>query len=156
MPMKTVRERIIERVMAQLETISRHNGYTHDIGIGRVYRGLSCIEQGHPPAAAVWELAERRERNTYGGTVRTLLLKIEGLVACDSEQTAAAVANSLLGDFEKALMLSDTTLDELNDDIQDVAAEIVYLDPGSGLAAAVIDFEIRYITEWGNPYHSQL
>jgi hypothetical protein len=52
-------------------------------------------------------------------------------------------------------MLSDTTLEELIDDIQDVAAEIVYLDPDSGLAAAVIDFEIRYITEWGNPYHSQ-
>jgi predicted transcriptional regulator len=62
------------------------------------------------------------------------------------------VSNELLGDLEKALIIGDTTLDELIDDIQDIAAEITHLTANRGLAGATIDFEIRYTTEWGDPY----
>jgi len=60
----------------------------------------------------------------------------------------------LLGDITKALMLSDIAAEPLVDDLQDVAAEIMYFDDDelSLFAAVSLDFEIRYVTEWGNPY----
>jgi hypothetical protein len=152
--MKTIRERIIEKIIIQLEYINQSNGYEHEIGVGNIYRSVPIIEQNIVPAATIWELEERRQRNKYGGTVRTLLVRIECVVETNGDRHSAAEANALLGDLEKALMIGDTSLDELVEDIQDVAAEIIHLDLDSQLAAVSIDFEIRYITEWGNPYNS--
>ncbi|MDM8546849.1 hypothetical protein [Candidatus Venteria ishoeyi] len=150
--MKTVREQIISRIISQLETITLSNGYLNEIGGGHVYRCIPIIEQNITPAIAVWELAEKRERNTYGGTIRTLLIKIEAMVDTNGDQHPAESANALLGDIEKSLMLSNTEIDGLIDDIQDVAAELIPLPLEQQLAAASIEFEIQYTTEWGNPY----
>ncbi|EDN65171.1 hypothetical protein BGP_6197 [Beggiatoa sp. PS] len=77
-----------------------------------------------------------------------------------------------MGDIEKALIMGNTTLDELIDDIQDVATEISQLPferaltcvtsddsdkitplpINRKLAGATIDFDIKYTTEWGDPY----
>jgi hypothetical protein len=168
--MKTIREQIIERIIAQLETISTKNGYHNNIGYGHVYRQESIIEKGSTPALSIWELSESRERNSYGGTVRKLTIKVEGILEVNREKHPATVSNELLGDLEKALIIGDTTLDELIDDIQDIAAEVHQLPIGGGLArvdmtteiahlpidrklaGAAIDFEITYTTEWGDPY----
>ena len=150
--MKTIRERIIEGFIAQLETINRANGYSIEIGKGRVFRGVPVIEQCNPPAASVWELEEKRSRNTYGGTVRILKLRVESAVEAHDDQHPLAVSNALLGDLEKAMMLYDSAMDMFVDDIQDVAAEVVHLPVDQQLAAVMLDFELHYTTEWGNPY----
>ncbi len=170
--MKTIREQIIERIINQLETIMTVNGYHNDIGLGHVYRQESVLDQGQTPAISVWELAETRERNKYGGTVRELTIRIEALVQVNGDKHPATVSNELLGDIEKALIMGDMTLDEFIDDIQDIAAEITQLPVGRKLneipsesrseiahlpverklAGAIVDFEIRYTTEWGDPY----
>jgi hypothetical protein len=166
--MKTIREQIIERIIGQLETISTINGYHHDIGPGRVYRQESVIEKGQPPAISVWELSEIRERNQYGGTVRELSIRIEAIVEVNNDKHPATVSNELLGDIEKTLIMGDMSLDEFIDDIQDVAAEITQqplykkekeqsaeitqLPIERRVAGATIDFQIRYTTEWGDPY----
>ncbi|MDM8566021.1 hypothetical protein QUF74_10255 [Candidatus Halobeggiatoa sp. HSG11] len=167
--MKTIREQIIERIITQLETITRENGYDNEIGLGNVYRQESVIEQNIVPALAVWELDEIRKRNQSGGTVRKLLIRVEAIVAVNNEKHPAAVGNQLLGDVEKALIMGDMSLDELIDDIQDIAAtisrlppdymasktDISYLPTNYKLAGATIDFEITYTTEWGDPYTMQ-
>jgi hypothetical protein len=171
--MKTVREQIIERIIAQLETITISNGYHNDIGCGHVYRQIPIMKNNYAPAVSIWELSESRERNRYGGTVRTLNIKIEAVVQTNGYKHPSTVSNELLGDIEKALIIGDTTLDELIDDIQDIAADINYplvdekssdlvLDAATDiislpvmerkLAGATIDFEIKYTTEWGDPY----
>lgn len=150
--MITIREHIIERLMAQLETITTANGYATEIGMGNVYRSVPVLEQQVVPAISVWEQAEMRERNKFGGTVKTLTVRVEGLVETNGDRHPTHVANALLGDLEKALMLSDTSLDPLIDDIQDIAAEIVHFNLDQQLAGAIIEFEIQYTTEWGNPY----
>jgi len=164
--MKTIREQIIELIIEQLETINIINGYHHDIGPGRVSRQESVIEKGQPPAISVWELSEIRERNQYGGTVRELNIRIEAIVEVNGEKHPAMVSNELLGDIEKALIIGDMSLDEFIDDIQDVAAEITQqpfhkkeqlgeiaqLPIERKMAGASIDFQIRYTTEWGDPY----
>jgi hypothetical protein len=173
--MKTIRERILERIIAQLETITTINGYHSDIGKGTIYRQESVAEKGSTPAISVWELSENRERNSYGGTVRTLTIKVEALIQVNGKQHSATVSNELLGDIEKALIMGDTTLDEIIDDIQDIAAEISQfpfeqaltcvtsensaqitpLPIDRKLAGATIDFAIKYTTEWGDPYTQQ-
>lgn len=156
--MKTIREQIIERIIAQLETITIANGYHNNIGAGYVYRQESVIERGQTPAASVWELSESRKRNRYGGTERLLSVKVEAIVQVNENKHPATVSNELLGDIEKALILCDTILDELIDDIQDIAAEIALpsVTPPETtakiMAAASVDFEIKYTTEWGDPY----
>ena len=170
--MKTIREQIIERVIAQLETITVANGYHNNIGAGYVYRQESILEQGHTPAISVWELAETRERNKYGGTIRELTIRVEALVQVNGDKHPAEVSNELLGDIEKALIMGDMSLDEFIDDIQDVAAEIIqvpvnrklteilsesiseitHLPLNWKIAGATINFEIKYTTEWGDPY----
>ncbi|MDM8560736.1 hypothetical protein [Candidatus Parabeggiatoa sp. HSG14] len=162
--MKTIREQIIGRIIVQLETITTKNGYHNNIGSGHVYRQESIIEKNRTPALSVWELSEIRERNSYGGTVRKLTIKVEGILEVNETKHPATVSNELLGDIEKALIIGDTTLDELIDDIQDIAAEVHQLPIGEGhsgvadadlerkLAGAAIDFEISYTTEWGDPY----
>ncbi|MFK5970488.1 MAG: hypothetical protein QM487_10260 [Candidatus Marithrix sp.] len=163
--MKTIREQIVERIIAQLETITKENGYDNDIGLGNVYRQESVIEKNIVPALAVWELDETRKRNQSGGTVRELVVRIEAIVAVSNGKHHAAIGNQLLGDIEKALIMGDMSLDELIDDIQDVAAtisrlpttyipktEISYLLTNYKVAGATIDFEIIYTTEWGDPY----
>ncbi|MCK5877717.1 MAG: hypothetical protein KAG43_08780 [Candidatus Marithrix sp.] len=167
--MKTIREQIVERVIAQLETITKENGYNNEIGVGNVYRQESVIEQNIVPALAVWELAETRERNKSGGTVRKLLIRVEAIIAVENRKHPAAIGNQLLGDVERALIMGDMSLDELIDDIQDIAAtisrsppdyttpkaDISYLSSNYKLAGATIDFEITYTTEWGDPYTMQ-
>lgn len=170
--MKTIREQIIERVIAQLENITTAYGYHNDIGVGRVYRQESVLEKGLAPALSVWELSESRERNSYGGTVRQLTIKVEGVVLVNRNKHQAKASNELLGDIEKALIMGDTSLDELIEDIQDIAAEIIQLPHRPSLpylaldtnadiahlpierklAGAAIDFDIHYTTEWGDPY----
>jgi hypothetical protein len=171
--MKTIREQIIERIFTQLETITNANGYHNDIGPGYVYRQVPIVEQGQSPAISIWELSEIRERNQYGGTERVLTVKVEAIVPVNGNKHPATVSNELLGDIEKALIMGDMSLDELIDDIQDIAAEIssqpvsrklAGMAPNNGmaeianlpveqkLAGAAIDFEIRYTTEWGDPY----
>ncbi len=152
--MKTIREQIIECLMAQLETITPTNGYASLVGIGNVYRGVPVLEQQVVPAISIWEQAEMRERNKFGGTVKTLSIRIEGLIETNGDKHPSSVANALLGDLEKALMLSDTTLDPLINDIQDTAASVVHFDFDQQLAGAIIEFEIQYTTEWGNPYNT--
>jgi len=168
MMIKTVREQIIQRIVAQLGQISREAGYSHDIGTENIYRQESVIEQGKVPGMTIWELVERRERNQYGGTVKKLGIKIEGVVLVESGEHPAEVSNQLLGDIEKALIIGDISLDELIDDIQDTSAEIitlpyarqpladtddvVHLPLDRQLAGAIVSFEIAYTTEWGDPY----
>jgi len=168
--MKTVREKIIERVIAQIETITVENGYSNNIGEGRVYRQEPVIERGKAPVAAVWELAETRERNRYGGTIRKLIIRVESMVEPKEGKHPAEVSNELLGDLENAMIMGNITLDELIDDIQDISAEIygypvnkkflrdveiVQLPIDRPLAIAAIEFEIIYTTEWGDPYTRQ-
>jgi hypothetical protein len=167
--MKTIREQIIERIIAQLETITVANGYHHDIGHGNVGRQEPIIQKGKTPAASVWELSETRERNRYGGTVRILTVRVECLVQPTDGRHPGLVSNELLGDIEKALIMGNLTLDELIDDIQDISAEIItptmdrrlesvgvyQLPIDRQLAGAAIEFEIRYTTEWGDPYTTQ-
>jgi hypothetical protein len=176
--MKTIREQIIERVIAQLESVCVENGYHNTIGNGRVFRHESMVARHQAPAAVVWELAENRHRNRFGGTVRTLTIKVEAVIEVSEQEHPVAVSNMLLGDIERALIIGDTSLDELIDDIQDVAAYIdqtplqrhiglVHVDVSASssppsdvipfpqqrtFAVAAIDFEITYTTEWGNPY----
>lgn len=170
--MKTIREQIIERIIAQLESITTVNGYHNDIGANRVYRQERVINGHYIPAASVWELSESRERNRFGGTVRVLLIKVEAVVRVNGGKHSAAVSNQLLGDIETALIMGDTSLDELINDIQDIAAEIIHLPVSNKLsnpetvaeivhlpierklAGAWIDFEINYTTPWGDPYTS--
>jgi hypothetical protein len=167
--MKTIREQLIERIIAQLETITTTNGYHHNIGAGNVYRQEPIITQGKTPSAGVYELSETRERNRYGGTVRTLIIRVECLVQPTDGRHPAVISNELLGDIEKALIMGNMTLDELIDDIQDISAEILtptldrrleqvnvlQLPINRQLAGAAIEFEIRYTTEWGDPYTAQ-
>jgi len=169
--MKTVREQIIERIVAQLETITINNGYHHTIGPGNVQRQAPIIEQGKTPAATVWELSETRERNRYGGTEKLLVIRVECLVQPANNKHPAVVSNELLGDIEKSLIIGNVSLDELIDDIQDVAAEVLLPSPlmnrrlggadilqlpiDRTLAGAAVEFEIKYTTEWGDPYSTQ-
>lgn len=150
--MKTIREQIIGRIIAQLEKITPDNGYENHIGFGYVYRDKPVLQQDVAPAASVWELSESRRRNAYGGTVRVLTLRVDGIVRVEAGEHPAARSNSLLGDIEKALIIGDTTLDEFIDDIQDISAKITHLPPDRELAGASITFEIGYTTDWGDPY----
>jgi len=153
--MKTIREQIIELIVARLETITTANGYENNIGVGHVYREEAVIKQGIAPAISIWELSETRQRNSYGGTVRVLRIKVEGVVVVNGDRHPATVSNQLLGDIERALILYDTSLDAFIDDIQDVAADIAQITSLQGnttLAGATVDFEIQYTTEWGDPY----
>lgn len=153
--MKTVRERIIESIVTQLENITPNNGYENTLGKGRIYRGVPVIRRKYPPpVGSVWELPEKRERNQFGGTIHRLLVRIEAMVETSTGRDPISTANGLLGDITKALMLSDGCAEPLVDDLQDVAAEIVYFDDEDFflVAAVSLDFEIRYVTEWGNPY----
>jgi len=172
--MKTIREQIIERIITELENITPANGYHNNIGIGHVYRQESVIEKNLIPAVSVWEMSESRERNKYGGTVRVLIVKVEAIVQVNGNKQAATISNELLADMETALIIGGegANLDELIDDIQDIAAEIalmptdhelyselsnstpdiVPLPIERKLAGASIDFEITYTTAWGDPY----
>lgn len=149
---KTIREYIIERIMTQLESITINNGYQNDIGTGNVYREKAVIDEGITPAVAIWELSERHRRNAFGGTVRILMIKVEAIVATKDGKHPAEVSNTLLGDLEKALIMYDTTLDELIEDIQNTSAEITHFPLEKQLSGAIINFTIKYVTEWGNPY----
>lgn len=173
--MKTIREQIIERIIAQLESISTGNGYHNTIGAGRVFRHEPMVAQCQAPAAVVWELAERRHRNQFGGTVRTLNIKVEAVIRVAEHEHPTSISNMLLADIERALIISDTSLDELVDDIQDIAAdidqtpimrhlanveaseegdsaEVIPFPVNRSFAIASVDFEIIYTTEWGDPY----
>ncbi|MCK5716189.1 MAG: hypothetical protein KAH77_01780 [Thiomargarita sp.] len=151
--MDTIREQIIKRIISLLQNISVDNDYNHTLGLNHIYRNEPIINKEQMPATSIWELSESRERNKYGGTVRRLMIRIEILMVVTENRIPATISNELLGDLETALIMGDITLDELIEDIQDVAAHITHTTCDSHtLASASIDFEIKYITEWGDPY----
>ena len=92
--MKTVRERIIENIVTQLENINQNNGYENTLGEGRIYRGVPVIRRKYPPpVGSVWELPEKRERNQFGGTIHRLLVRIEAMVETSVGRDPASTAN---------------------------------------------------------------
>ncbi|MCK5536579.1 MAG: hypothetical protein KAH84_00360 [Thiomargarita sp.] len=170
--MKTIREKIIERIVTQLKLIIVSNGYNNNIGLIPIFRQEPVVEK-NSPSISIWELSETRERNSYGGTIRTLTIKIEVAIEVYENEHPMVISNELLGDIEKALIMANVTLDELIDDIQDIAAEIIQFPRAEtlnnilafdkkvvqpsvkNLAGASIDFKINYTTEWGDPYTIQ-
>jgi len=147
----TIREIIIQDVIARLANIRMANGYNTDIG-RNVLRARKIISADDLPSCIVWPKSETAE-SKYGLTVCTMPVLIEGLVEFGDENPSV-VSEKMLGDFIKNIL---SPLWSRSPDYIDSIAYVSggtdeYPDEEDLTVGTSAIFNFAYTTAIGDPY----
>lgn len=104
---ETIRERIIQAVIAKLAEATVARGYQYDIG-ANVRRVDSRLSEDDLPACNVWPQQEQ-VRQEYGLNVCEMEIKVEAL-ALIGDGNASQISERLLGDLIEALTATKYSL----------------------------------------------
>lgn len=156
----TIREIIIQDIMARLADITVDGGYNTDIG-ARVYRVRKMVDTNELPASVVWPQPEVGQ-SSYGQLKCTMQMRVEGIAEFGTEN-ASVVAERILGDLKKCLLagldetVSPTTgwsrsPDYIDSIIYTGGGTDEYPEEGALSVGAYATFEIGYYTKLDDPY----
>lgn len=151
--METIREQIVQRIVALLSGISTENGYNNNVP-GTIFRNrdvLDDIDFGES-AVGVNEDEETRQA-TYSQQIRTLPISIIFAKYVDNSEIPVE-ASRIAGDLEKftTLIESDTEIKEL---IRSVSVRSISVSAAAArtqIAACQITYDVVFATKRGDPY----
>lgn len=141
----TVREQIVQNVVAAVSAITGYAGLT--------------VERNRPepatkfPSLVVVEGAQTSDDSVFGITDVRLLLDVEGYVGGADAVAASTSASSLMAEVVRAL-LADETRNGLAVDTRETGTEFT-VDRGDGrrpLVQFTVSFEIRFFHRPGDPF----
>ena len=147
----TIREIVIQNIMARLAIMTIANGYKTNCG-SNVQRVRKLLSPEELPASVVWPGTEKAEQ-CYGELKNTMPVKIEGIVVFGSENPSV-VSERILGDLKKCI-LSHTWIrspDYIDKIIYTGGGTDEYPDDGMISVGASASFEITYTEKIGDPY----
>jgi len=147
----TIRELIIQDIIARLGVITVANGYNTGIGVN-VQRAKKAIDEDDVPVCNVWPRPETSEKR-YGQELCTMPVLIEGVMEFGSENPSV-VSERILGDLKKAM--GDLAWLQSLDYIDSIAyvsgGSESYPDEEDVTVGAMAVFNISYMTAIGDPY----
>ena len=156
----TIREIIIQDIMARLVEITVDGGYNTDIG-ARVYRVRKMVDPEELPACVVWPQPETAE-NGYGQLKCKMQMRVEG-IADFGTTNASVVAEKILGDLKKCLLARENETvspstgwsrspDYIDSIIYTGGGTDEYPEEGALSVGTYATFEITYYTKAEDPY----
>ena len=152
--METIREQIIAAIVTAAADILVASGYNTGMG-AHVFRAQSKIDPGSLPAVVIWPQPETTERK-YGMCINIMPVKLEGLAVYGSDNPSV-ISEQILGDL---IIFMTGRGDHITRVTDDLATDIAYTGGGTetypegpeDVAGAFATFNIKYETEFGDPY----
>lgn len=144
--MNTVREQIVQAVMALLQALTE----------SPVYRREQYEDE--KAFVCVWDGTQQTERNEYGKRAHTLSLAIEYVRKDTSAYgTPAQAATAMYGELVQALFDNngqpDPSLGELVEGMDETGMTPFTPEAGMKLTGCLLQVEIRYTTRNGDPFN---
>lgn len=147
----TIREKILQQILARLAVITIANGCQTGVGTN-VVRARRSIDPDELPAAVLWPRPETAEE-IYGRTRCAMPVRVEGLAAMGSGN-ASVISEKILGDLVKCLVSSAWVRSP--EYITDIAyrggGTETYPAEGETAVGTYADFIITYETKIGDPF----
>lgn len=147
----TIRECIIQDVIARLAGITVANGYSTGIG-ANVLRAKKVIDEDDIPSCNVWPRPETAQKR-YGQDVCVMPILIEGIMEFGAENPSV-ISERILGDLKKAI--GDPAWSRSPDYIDSIAyvsgGTENYPDEEDITVGATALFNVAYNTVAGDPY----
>lgn len=100
--MASIRDKIVDRIVEKLETITLANGYTFDVGEGRVHRARSYAPHLTPPCIVLAQGPEQVENKVGDRDRRKLVLDLV-FVANNAAGDVDGQACTFMRDIQTAL-----------------------------------------------------
>lgn len=149
----SIRERIVQALLARLTAITANNGYHYDVAAASVIRArarVTRVMEDDLPAIVLTDGAEVAERK-YNAMVVSMTVQCVLHVQPLSVNESIA-GNRALADMIKAMTSGDTTLGDLAEGIEYNSGEIQYPETGGDVMSALALFRVSYRMTKGDPY----
>lgn len=144
----TVRQLVVDAVVARMQNILVANGYETDCG-ALVEDWPRRFDASELPALAVCDLSDESEidHREAGQETHTLTIQVRVMVA---EATPAEFLRKAIGDVQKAIK-TDLFWGELSTGTYPKRTGMIVPSEAMELAGAAIEFDVAYVTE---PFNS--
>jgi hypothetical protein len=149
----TIREIIIQEIIARLAVITIANGYNTDCGL-KVFRARKRVDDDNDlPCLVVWPGPETAEK-VFGSLQCKMTVRLEGFALFGSEN-ASVVSERILGDIIKAMTspLWSRSPDYVDSIIYSSGGAEDYPDEGNISVGSQATFTIGYSVALGDPYN---
>ncbi|MBF0308125.1 MAG: hypothetical protein HQL56_01165 [Magnetococcales bacterium] len=150
MPRESIRERLLQEIMASLAHISKQAGYWFDITPEKVFRAERPYRPEDLPVCVVWDGDEVGSKKEYGNQQTALKLTVEMLVSLDGGN-ASQIANRAIADLRDNIESGDHTIDGLADDLALSNATWGLPEHGSGIVAVAVTYDVTMSSIFGDP-----
>ena len=155
--MASIRETVLEAFKATVQSITKANGYTDDIGL-RVFDYVVLPQQVPTPAAIIAEGTEDVSETGIGRYTRTLNVSV-GFVVAYSGGNPQQKARDVFADIQKACGSEySITVPLLAGGTGSIRCEVVegsnvhfYGSTQPGKVGGQIDFKVAYVTSRSDP-----
>jgi len=146
------KRRIVDAVVARLQTITVANGYNTGAG-ARVYRGRVEFTASDPlPVLTVLQDNVFVESDRGERMLLALPLGVQGIVTVDRDNPSDAV-DDLEADILTALFaVGDDTLSDLVSEIKQAGRIYSDIEAGTTVAGLSVNTDIKFIERVGDPY----
>lgn len=155
--MDSIRERILQRIGANLALITAANGYPVDFG-GRVYRDKQeFTEPSQLPAIVFYPRTEEATSTRYGATQATATVEVYA-VTLHGNTAPSTIGERILASLVKCLghaMQDDTTLQALAQSVTYTGGGFndEYPDVAQQASIVLATFDVVYTFAAGDPYN---
>ena len=153
----SIREQILQALVAKGQTITAANGYTVDLASTDVRRAVRAVDVSPGgEALTIWDGDEIVEYQAGGVVKRTMPVTVEYLrdLTGTAETGYSALAQVAKADIEKAFTASSTTLGGLCHATQCTGVSPAYPDENSQTLGATVRLTVIYETTKGDPFSS--
>lgn len=151
--MQTIRELIIQGIVAQLETIRLVNGYNSDIG-QVVQRGLVPVDLSTVPAVVFVQPGVESSTREFGQHVHTMPVQIDAVRTLE-DRNASVQGEEVLGDLVQCIVGGRESVEHVEDIDYTGGGIEDYPTKEDQLLWVQVSVDVVYTTLIGNPYSQQ-
>ena len=144
--MASIREQVVQGLVARLGVVSVGNGYSFS---PTIYRAVRELLDTSLPAITVWDQAEETEPRG-SALVQAMTVQIETMREVD-DKNFSIIGNQSLADMKRALLAPDSTLGGIADGINLVSSSIEYPDSGTITCKTTTEIVVMYSEIRGDP-----
>ena len=146
----TIRELIIQDLVAQLETLTIVNGYNTSVG-QIVQRGLIPLDMTQQAAAVFVQPGVESAEREYGDQVLTMPVQIDAVHSLGGDN-ASVLGEQVLGDLLSCLIGGRDNISRIESLVYSSGGIEDYPAKEDQLLWVQMSIEITYITVLGDPY----
>ena len=148
----SIREYIMDDLIADIKTVKKVNGYDNDISDGRVFRASASVDTNAFPSVYVFEGDESIVEREYSGSNTHVVKDMEVLVEVwdSSYDDLAGLINSIEADVIKAI-LADSTRGGYAIVTEQTGSTPFFVE-SENIGGRIISFNIRYEHKEIDPY----